>query len=420
METKIFDYGMNGEGVAKIDGKIVLIDNALQDEVVDISIANNKNNFAYGKINKIVACSKERVSPKCPYFTECGGCDLQHMSYVEQLKFKKILIKKTIKKICSLDVDVNNAVECSQNFGYRNKVSFDCVDNIVGFYKKNSKTIIEINECLLINKNLNKILKIFKNYLKINEKSLKNIKNLVIREINSQILVGIVCKIENNFLDFFDLLKKEFNKIGLYQIINTRKDSVVLSGTVKHVAGIKEIEVENFNIKYKIDLLSFHQTNLDIQNKLYSKILNYITPNGNVVNGFSGQGLLSAILATKAKNVVGIEINKSAHKSAENLKKLNKINNLTNILGDFNKKIENYKSTDLLILDPSKKGCGKSVMEKIIGVKEIIYISCNPIAMCKDINFIKHKYDILDVTPFDMFPNTKNVETVVRFRQKEI
>jgi tRNA/tmRNA/rRNA uracil-C5-methylase (TrmA/RlmC/RlmD family) len=164
--------------------------------------------------------------------------------------------------------------------------------------------------------------------------------------------------------------------------------------------------------------LGFHQTNINIQNKLYNKVLEYILPNSKVVNGFSGQGLLSAIVAQKAKLVVGIEINKNSHFSAEKLKKDNKITNLTNICADFNKEISKHiKNTNTIILDPSKKGCGSVVMQKVKGIKNIIYISCNPIALAKDLRELKD-YNIEEVIPFDMFPNTNNVETLVKLTLK--
>ena len=202
-------------------------------------------------------------------------------------------------------------------------------------------------------------------------------------------------------------------------IINTRNDSVVLSGKVYHIGGIKNIKVNNFGLTYFVDLLGFHQTNLEIQNKLYSKVLDYISPNAVVINGFSGQGLLTAIIAQKAKHVIGIEINKSSHASAEQLKKLNDISNMKNICGDFFKHIKTEKNkANTIILDPTKKGCGKNVMTEINGIENIIYISCNPIALSKDLNVLKDDYDIEEVTPFDMFPNTTSVETLVKLKKK--
>ena len=208
---------------------------------------------------------------------------------------------------------------------------------------------------------------------------------------------------------------------GLYEIVNTRNDSVVLSGKVQHVGGIKEIEINNSNLSYSVDLLGFHQTNLEIQNKLYEKVLDYINKDSVVINGFSGQGLLTAILASKAKQVIGIEINKSSHESAENLKNRNNIKNMKNICGDFYQHFKKeLKNANTIILDPTKKCCGKQVMTEINGIENIIYISCNPIALCKDLNIIKNDYIIEEITPFDMFPNTTNVETLVKLKRKLI
>lgn len=424
MKTQIFDYGMNGEGVGKVDGKILLIPGALDGEEVEYEIVKDYGNFAIANLKNILTSSSQRQSPPCPYFYDCGGCALQHMSYEEQLKFKQTLIKKTIRKICNIDANVSPTIACDSVFEYRNKTTFNFNESYCGFFKENSKEIININYCLISSKNINKIYEIFKKYLEKCEKNQKNIKklikNLIIREINNQILVGVVSKQEINLKDFFEILKQNFEAIGLYSIINSRKDSVVISGKINHIGGIKTIQINNFGLTYFVDLVGFHQTNINIQNKLYNKVLEYVSPNSIVVNGFSGQGLLTAIIAKKATKVIGIEIEKSSHISAENLMKTNKINNVKNILGDFGKHFNTLKnSTDILILDPSKKGCGKTVMSNVIGVKEIIYISCNPIALCKDLNIIKDSYQIEEVVPFDMFPNTLSVETLVKLKIKE-
>ena len=418
MEINIFDYGMNGEGVAKVDGKVILCANALIDEVVEAEIIEDNKNFAVAKTKQILKTSKMRSEPKCPYFTICGGCDLQHMEYNEQLKFKQKLVQKTIKKICNLDVQVLETIPSSKVYNYRNKMSFTVNDKLCGLYKAESKNIVDITSCPLAQDDINIILNIFKGYINNNPNT--NIKNIVIREIENQILVGVVTKAKTDLSIFIDALKLKFKNIGVYEIINTRKDSVVLSGKINHIYGIKEIKINNFNLTYYVDLIGFHQTNIDIQNKIYQKVLNYINPNTIIVNGFSGQGLLSAILASKAKQVYGIEINNSSHISAEKLKTDNNISNLTNICGDFNKHINHYiKIADTIILDPAKKGCGIEVMKKIKGIKNIIYISCNPIALCKDLNVLKDDYIIEEITPFDMFPTTKNVETLVKLKIKD-
>ncbi len=417
METKIFDYGMNGEGVAKIDGKIILINNAIIGENVDIEIEKDNKNFATAKLNEILTPSCNRQNPYCPYFYECGGCQLQHMNYSEQLKFKSLNVKKTIKKITGLNVEVNETIACSNSFGYRNKMSFSVNNHNCGLLKLNSKEIVNIDSCPLANENINKVFNILKNYLKTNKST--NIKNFVIRSISNQILVGVVTTKHIDLKNLLSTLNEQFVDIGLYEIINTRNDSVVLSGKTIHVGGIKHIKIDNLGVKYYVDLLGFHQTNLEIQNKLYNHVLKYISSNSVVVNGFSGQGLLTAIISQKAKYATGIELNKSSHNSAEQLKKDNNIKNIKNICGDFFKHIKSAKEkANTIILDPTKKGCGNNVMNEINGIENIIYISCNPIALSKDLNVIKNDYIIEEVTPFDMFPNTISVETFVKLKKK--
>jgi len=415
MELKIFDYGMNGEGVAKQDGKVCLVENAMLGEKIEAEIVEDNKNFSVCKLNKILLKSEQRVNPPCPYFGVCGGCDLQHMSKEEQLNFKKYLIEKEIKKIANIEVKVENIFSKNDYF-YRNKASFMIKNNNIGFFKKNSHEIVDINKCLISKLEINNILEKFKKFIK-NSNEKNKIKNLVVRNIKNNTLIGVVSNSPCNLDNF----SKELNlkNCGLFNIINKRNDSVVLSGKVIHVAGIDSFENETFGVKYPIDIMSFHQTNDEIQEVLYERVLDLINPNSKVLNGFSGQGLLSAVLAKKAESVVGIEIEKSSHLSAEKLKNFNKITNLTNVLGDFNVKFKkNLKNIDTLILDPSKKGCGKNIMCGIIGVENLIYISCNPIALAKDLREILDFYEIEKIEAFDMFPNTKNVETLVKLKIK--
>lgn len=417
MKTEIFDYGMNGEGVGKIDGKIVLLPNSLPFEVVNFEIEQDNSNFCVGNVLEIENMSEKRTTPPCPYYLECGGCDLQHIKYDEQLNFKRLLVKKTLKKVANIDVEVQSTVESFFQFGYRNKLSLNIKNSKCGFFKAGSKQLVEINKCLLANKTITEISQFVVNELK---DYAFNVKNLVVRNINNQTLIGIVTTKLLNFDALCEKVLNKFKNVGIYQVVNTRKDSVVLDGKTIHVGGIKEIQIENFGLNYSVDLLGFHQTNEDIQNKIYSTVVNMIDEQACVLNGFSGQGLLSAIIAKKAKQVYGIEINLNSHKSAEKLKKDNKVKNLTNICGDFYKQFDKIKEkVNTIVLDPAKKGCGKQAMCAIMGVENIIYISCNPIALAKDLREILSDYEIETVIPFDMFPNTKNVETLVKLRIKK-
>lgn len=419
MITKIFDYGMNGEGVSKIDGKVVLINNSLIDEDVDIDIIKEYDNYSIGEINYICNASVSRVNPPCPYFETCGGCHIQHMSYDEQLRFKRSLVRKTLKKVANIDVEVKPTVPSDYQYGYRNKISINTNQSKCGFFSESTNDIIDVENCLLASEEISKIYTICRNCVEKLKSS--HIRNIVIRSINNQILIGVVCREMIDLKIFVNECMSNSDKIGIYQILNKRNDAVVLSGKVKHLAGIQKIDITDYDLTYSVDLLSFHQTNQNIQNKIYSKVLDYISPDMRVINGFSGQGLLSAIISKKAKHTIGIEINESAHRSAEELKRNNKISNMTNVLGDFNKEILKIDTkNDILVLDPSKKGCGETILSKLPEFKEIIYISCNPIALAKDLKILTKHYDIEEVIPYDMFPNTKSVETLVKLKLKGV
>ena len=414
MEIRIEDYGMNGEGVGRHQGKVILVPNSIMDEIIDCEETKDFGNYSTAKLNRIVKPSEKRVEEKCEYFNDCGGCALQHMCYNEQLQFKQTLVKKTLKKVAQINFNVAKT-EGSKQFQYRNKMSYSVKNGKCGFKCKSSDCVINIDACPLANDKINIILKMFKDCGLHNNDS---IKNLVVRHINNQTLIGVVASKDVDLREFVNRLNDLNCDYGLFHILNTRKDSVVLDGKVKHICGIDKIKIENFGLTYFVDLMGFHQTNIEIQNKIYEKVLSYIDENSVVVNGFSGQGLLSAVLASRAKQVIGIEINKYSHKSAEQLKQINLITNLSNICGDFHKEIKNIKQADTIILDPTKKGCGSQVMNEIRHFKNIIYISCNPIALAKDLREIINEYEIEEITPFDMFPNTVSVETLVKLKRK--
>lgn len=422
MEIKIKNLGMNGEGVGEIDGKIVFVPGTIQDEIVDCSIVKDCKNYCYAKPDKLIQKSVHRVSPPCPYFDVCGGCDLQHIDYDWQLNFKTNLVKNTLQKVANISYPVNNTIGCKNQYNYRNKISFSCNTSVIGFKQKSSNQLIDATQCLLADNQINIVINLIRQYLTI--KPIRTIKNIVVRHLNNQTLIAIVCKQKEDLSILYNYLQQHLNNLfGLFLVINSRNDSVVLTDHIVHIGGLKNINLTD-NLNLTLDINSFYQTNLDIQNKLYNYVLEQISTDEIVVNGYSGAGFLSAMLAKKAKHVYGIEINKSAHKDAENLKKYNKINNLTNICGDFFKNYQilinknKFESVSTMVLDPSKKGCGKQVMKAIDGINKIVYISCNPIALAKDLREIIENYNIVSIQPFDMFPNTVSVETCIVLQKK--
>lgn len=460
MRLKIDKLGMNGEGVARpctqsengIENsdlqKVTFVDFALPDEVVDIEITQEKSKFCNAKLIEVVESSEDRVVAPCPYFTYCGGCNLQHLKYDKQLEFKTNLVKETLFKVGGLEIDVLPCVKSSE-YGYRNKAVFPLGKNI-GMFAYNSHNIIPIDKCLLMNDNINQTLSIVREW--ISENSIKTfdfsnfkglLKYLVVRSVNGQTLVCLVAT--NKDIKHLDKLAnklKVLGEFGLYININNQHNSIILGREYIHIAGIKAIKLEEFGIKYDIDVASFLQVNNDIKTKLYSEVIKNIG-GGIVIDAYAGAGLLSATLSKGASKVYSVEIVPEASEKARQLVKANNITNMEVINGDCTKIVPNLikkvqneiKQNKTLIsgnidsknnlsqkcsvvLDPAHIGCSPEVIESVKCADQIIYIACNPIALAKDLKVLQNTHKIVKIEPYDMFPQTKHIETLAVLEKK--
>ncbi len=437
MEIEIKDLGINGEGVGKVNDKVCFVDFALPNEIVDIDIYKEKSKFCNAKVNRIIKKSPHRVEPKCPYFGVCGGCDLEHLDFCKQEEFKR---ERIIRELGTLGIECNvDKTVFDKPFGYRNKMVFDVSGHPIkiGMLKRNSHSAIEVGCCLLANDKINEVLKISKSYFGSSKFSgydriSKNgdIKHLVVRSCGNGTLVTIVASKMLNLKEYFDYLKVQIKnaykdmEIGV-SIILSDSENDILSGQYKHLFGLEYLTLFEFGIEYKINNLGFLQVNDILKEKMYEKVLGEIDGNESVIDAYSGAGLMSAIVSQKAKNVVGIEVNKSASLSAQNLAKDNKINNIKFIYARVEDVIGNVLenvSGVTIILDPPRSGCEEIVCDKIMEnstkINKIIYISCNPSTLRRDIKRISDKYMISKVTPFDLFSNTKHIETFVVLTRK--
>lgn len=431
MKVKILRLGTNGEGVFEINegddkGKIAFVDFALPDEIADVEIVNNKSKFAIAKLNSIDAVSKFRVVPKCKYFGTCGGCDLQHMDESYQDNFKINKVKFALKKyVTNFDIQLVTTNKCN----YRNKMVFPfamCDGQVVlGMYQRNTHNVVDIDYCMLSRDAINKVLSVAKEFFKnskykaYDEKSKTGcLKYLVVRELNNEILVSVVCKSKCDMLDFYGVLSKNFEKVGL-NIVISNSDKDIMSGTIYKSYGLTAIQLEEYGIKYEINNFSFLQVNQDIKHMLYDEVFSHVNSE-IVIDAYSGAGLLSAIISKNARHVIGIEINKDAAISANKLKLANNIKNIEYINGDTKvvlpSILEKYANSNL-VLDPARSGCDKQVLLDIINSKnkpsKIIYISCNLATLKRDLDILTEKYAVTSIKCFDMFPYTKHIETLV-------
>ena len=433
----IIDMGMDGEGIAKVDGQIVFVPYAIMGEKVEILIIKTKSKFAIGKVVSVVDPSPIRIEAQCPYFSKCGGCDIQHIKYTEQLKLKKDSLTNTLKRIGGISHKVQDTISSENQFNYRNKVALPVVyqngATIIGMYRRSTHNVVEISDCLIQMPFVKVLLEVTNKYITDNnimgyvEESGKGLlRHIVARCDNNNLLVTLVATSKDlpNLNSYYNELSKHFDNVGLNININNRNTNVIMGSKTIYVAGIKELAITENNITYSVPNDSFLQVNNDIRNKIYNYVLDNIDGSDIIVDLYSGAGVLTSMLSKKANHVYGIEIVEAAVNSANNLIKNNNINNVTNICGDAFVELKKL-STSLngnysIVVDPPRKGLGDEVVELLLSTNasKIIYISCNPATLSRDLAGLSNKYNILTITPFDMFPQTKHLETVVCLSRK--
>lgn len=433
MEVKIERLGMNGEGVFVVPegencGKVGFVSFALPNEIVEVDITKSKSSFCNAKLNKILKESDVRKTPECPYFTICGGCDLLHMNEQSQIAFKQNKVKETIAKIAKIDVKIDEVVHLN-NYNYRNKMVFPFGYKngqiTLGMYEKSSRNVVEIDKCLLASDGINQILGYSQEYFKKSNLSVYNnktkrgvLKHLVVRQFEEDYLITLVVSKKIDTSKYYDYLSKYFKNIGISIIIGDSDDEI-LSGEYRYQHGLQALNLNEFGIGYNLDNRGFLQINNVIKEAAYNKILDNIQSTDIVIDAYGGAGLLSSIIAKKCKKVVGIEINASASKSAQEMAKINNLHNTMFINADVKDVISEILDDNpncVLVLDPTRSGCEDIVLDKILASnlpKKIIYLSCNVATLARDINKLNSYYDISSVIALDMFPNTKHVETLV-------
>ncbi len=457
----VLRIGMNGEGILSHEGKTVFVPFSLTGEKIQFKVLKVESKIAYGKLLEVYTPADCRVRPRCKVFGKCGGCQLQHMGYAAQLKVKEEIIRVCFKKIAGLDVDVKPAIKCTKTYGYRNKlqlpVQYTDEGTKIGFYAENSHRVVPIKDCPINPEWTSGIINAFEKYIsefnikgydfKTNEGDLREIS---VKDVGGNLIITAV--ITNKPLKgvnrLIDLLKEQLkSEFSLFLNINNTLSNVIYGKEFILKYGPPEYILDTRGIKHKIGVKSFMQVNDEIAYKLYSCVKEMIGDNDDtvVINAYSGAGLLTAILAKNSKHVIGIEIVEEAVDCANKLAKSNGLSEkITNYLGkveDIMPDIitnETAKGNKLcLVLDPPRKGCDIRVINSIIesGVEKIIYVSCKPSTLARDVGLLvgsleyingeikrvndyKERYIIRCVKPFDMFPQTKHVETLVCLERK--
>ena len=402
LEAKIIRLNNEGLGVALVDKFVVFVKNALVDELVKIKITEVNDNYAKADVINYIETSSDRVIPSCPFYEKCGGCNLMHMNYESQISFKKDKVKSIFKKISNIDIDIKDIIY-DKEFNYRNKVTLKVKNDKIGLYREKTNDIINVDKCLLLDNKIND--ELIKLELFIHRYKNNNISEIMIRVINDKIMLSLDTinkEVRDSFINNFDHV-----------------ESIYINN--KLVYGNEFLKETINNLEFNISPKSFFQVNKNIMTKMYNKAISYIK-GGTTLDLYSGTGTLSMLASKTSDEVIGIEVVKDAVKDANNNIELNNMKNVSFICDKVENKIDELKNKkiDNIIMDPPRSGSDKKSLNSILEIdpKQIIYISCNPVTLARDYNTLKEKYNIKEITLFDMFPNTYHVETVMILERK--
>lgn len=398
MKIEKLDY--YGRGISRSSGKVYFIENALKDEDVSITLLKEKKKYCEAKLKEISNISKDRIEAKCKYYNVCGGCQIMHIKEEKQEEFKKEKVEEILKKFLKYNKDVNDIV-FSKNFNYRNKVVLHVKDNKLGFYKNKTNELIEIDKCLLLNPVINDLISYLKNYIE-----LKDIEKITIKVGNK---TNEVMLIIDGSIAYYQNLLEIVDVLIINEKVMTTKDYIT-----SYIG----------NKKYIIKRNSFFQVNYDISTRMYNKVKDVIVKekSKNVLDLYCGTGTIGIYISDVVSKITGIEVVSDAIEAANINKKINNVGNIEFILGKVEDKLDfiSNNNIDTVIVDPPRSGLHKKVipiLEKI-SPKTIIYVSCDPITMARDINLLSNNYELAEVTPYDMFPNTYHVECVAVLKLK--
>jgi len=443
--VEIIDNGFKGEGIAKIENFTIFVDGAIKGEKIKIKILKVTSSHAFGKIIEIIEKSENRIEEDCSTYKKCGGCELRHIDYETTINMKKYSVENTLKKTLSIkDIEVNEVIKMDNPYFYRNKLQYpigvdDNNNPVMGVYAQRSHKIIETNECRIQNKLCQNIAKdIFKfikeNNIKVyNEKTLTgSIRHIIVRIgiKTNEVLVTLVTnerKIEKEDLLVKYITEKYKEIKTIAKNINSKNTNVILGNKTEIIFGDGYIEDYIGKFKFKISPRSFYQVNPVQTEKLYSKAVEYASLTGEetIFDLYCGIGTIGIFASDNVKKIYGIETIKEAIDDAKENAKINAVNNSEFFVGDVEKVLpefikERNITADVIFIDPPRKGCDNTALETILNIepKKIVYVSCNPASLARDLKTLEEKYKIEKLAICDMFPFTHHVECVTSLKLK--
>ena len=459
--------GSNGEGIIRHEGVTFFVPACLPQEKVVFKVLKIKGRVGYGKIEDVLTPAEERARPKCPVFLRCGGCALQHIEYKTQLEYKSKSVQESLRKIGGITIDVPTAIKSDLPYGYRNKLQMPIgVDKsgktVFGFYAERSHRIVPVNTCPIHPEWAETLIAVVKRY--VEECAVKGydeinktgaLRHLVAREAGGKFIFTLVSAKKElpNSGYLIELLKEKYAEFSLYLNVNAADTNVVFGKEFVLLYGAGRVEAKEQGVRYEAGPVTFLQVNENVRTKLYKDALKTVTGDGDevVIDAYSGGGLFTAMIAKKAKRVYGIELEAEAVRCANALKEKNGLENMTNICGYVEERLTEVlrieKGEKLrLILDPPRAGIARSVVKALLasGIPKLTIISCNPATLARDLGILTGRliekdgelfknpayegladneklagyYAIERLQPYDMFPQTRAIETLACLARK--
>ncbi len=411
--------GIHGEGVGSLEGFTVFVEGALPGENVKAAMYDVRKNYGRARVVEYLQTSPDRVEPPCPVFGRCGGCQLMHLDYGRQLEAKRQRVVDALQRIGKIQVEVMPCVPSPSPFAYRNKIQLPYKDSHLGLYAFNSHDLVEIERCYihcpLGEQAFQRIKEIFR---KSPPEKLRHV--LIKTAVHThQILVILVTEGESDVMEIAEKIKNSMPEIkGVVQNINDAPGNVILGKINRTLTGEGSIFDTICGLTFKVSPASFFQVNPAQAENLYRKVIEMCGLKGTeaVLDAYCGVGTLSLLLAQRAKRVFGVESVPEAIADAEDNAHANKIENAAFTCALAEDYISALSGIDAAVINPPRKGCDPIFLNKLIelGPERIVYISCDPATLARDLAILQDgNYRVKEVQPFDMFPQTVHVETLV-------
>ena len=440
-ELSVEDIASSGDGISHYKGYTLFVPQTVKGDRVFVEVIKITPRFGITKIIKLLKPSTWRINPECPIYFECGGCQLQHIEYDEQMEFKKKAVKDSLERIGKIKLEFESEIiPARQPFFYRNKGIFHFKRTRkglkVGFFAKGTHNVVDIKNCPVLLEPINKIKEAIRRSMENKNVSVYNelyhkgfLRSLIIRQSakTKEILIGLVTT-EGNFDSSFiqDIaeinvtLKGNYKLVGIVQNINTLKTNVILGTENRLLWGRDYLNESLGGINYQLSLTSFFQINPYQTETLLKTVEEMLTGvKGTILDTYCGIGSIALYLAKNFASVIGIEENEVAVEDANKSAERNGIKNCSFLAGTTEIHLKNFEGlsdTKAIILDPPRKGCSEEVINSVLKIKpeKVIYVSCNPSTLSRDLNKLcQEVYCIKDVKVIDMFPQTVHMETAV-------